>query len=327
VRFVLEGSVRKAGNRVRITAQLIDAGSGGHLWAERFDRDLTDIFATQDEVVEKIVGTLAVTLTKGEEQRLRRHGTGDVEAYETWLRARALLSRGTRDSVAQAQAMYRRAIELDLNFAAPHAGLALAFISEYVSGWAADPAQALDEAERWARRAVELNEQEPLSHMALGAVLLWRRDHEGALAESRRMLALDPNFAQGHAAAGLGLMYAGRAAEALEPIALAMRLDPLYPPMVLHFLAQANFSLGKYEIAAQQLVERIARNPGTDASRMLLASCYGHLGRVDDARAAWTELLKVNPEFSLDQRARVLPYKDARDFERIAEGLAKAALP
>jgi adenylate cyclase len=223
--------------------------------------------------------------------------------------------------------MYRRAIELDLNFAAPHAGLALAFISEYVSGWAADPAQALDEAERWARRAVELNEQEPLSHMALGAVLLWRRDHEGALAESRRMLALDPNFAQGHAAAGLGLMYAGRAAEALEPIALAMRLDPLYPPMVLHFLAQANFSLGKYEIAAQQLVERIARNPGTDASRMLLASCYGHLGRVDDARAAWAELLKVNPEFSLDQRARVLPYKDARDFERIAEGLAKAALP
>lgn len=327
VRFVLEGSVRKAGNRVRITAQLIDAGSGGHLWAERFDRDLTDIFATQDEVVEKIVGTLAVTLTKGEEQRLRRHGTGDVEAYETWLRARALLSRGTRDSVAQAQAMYRRAIEIDMNFAAPHAGLALAFISEYVSGWAADPAQALDEAERWARRAVELNEQEPLSHMALGAVLLWRRDHEGALAESRRMLALDPNFAQGHAAAGLGLMYAGRAAEALEPIALAMRLDPLYPPMVLHFLAQANFSLGKYEIAAQQLVERIARNPGTDASRMLLASCYGHLGRVDDARAAWTELLRVNPEFSLDQRARVLPYKDARDFERIAEGLAKAALP
>ena len=105
--------------------------------------------------------------------------------------------------------------------------------------------------------------------MALGAVLLWRRDHEGALAESRRMMALDPNFAQGYAATGLALMYAGRAAEALEPIAMAMRLDPLYPAMVLHFLAQANFSLGKYEIAAQQLVDRIARNPGTDASRML----------------------------------------------------------
>jgi adenylate cyclase len=120
---------------------------------------------------------------------------------------------------------------------------------------------------------------------------------------------------------------AGRAAEALEPIAMAMRLDPHYSGMVLHFLAQANFSLGKYEIAVQQLVDRIARDPGTDASRMFLASCYGHLGRVEEARAAWTELLKVNPDFSVMQRARVLPYKDAGDFQRIAEGLAKVGLP
>ncbi len=327
VRFVLEGGIRKAGNRVRITAQLIDAGSGGHLWAERFDRDLTDIFSTQDEVVEKIVGALAVTLTKGEAQRLRRHGTGNVEAYESWLRARELLARGTRDSVVQARAMHRRAIEIDPNFAAPHAGLALSAISDYASDWALDPAQALDEAERWARRAVELDDQEPVSHMALGSVLLWRRDHDGALAEFRRMIALDPNFAQGYAATGLALMYAGQAAEALEPFAMAMRLDPHHPAMVLHFLAQANFSLGQYETAAQQLVERIARNPGTDASRMLLASCYGHLGRVEEARSAWAELLKVNPEFSLMQRARVLPYKDAGDFQRIADGLAKAGLP
>ena len=305
VRFVLEGSVRKAGNRVRITAQLIDAGSGGHLWAERFDRDLTDIFSTQDEVVEKIVGALAVTLTQGEEQRLRRRDTGNVEAYECCLRARGLLGRGTRESIAQAKAMHRRAIEIDRNFAAPHAGLALATISDYASGWALDPAQALDEAQTWARRAVELNDQEPVSHMALGAVLLWRRDFEGALAEFRRMMALDPNFAQGYGASGLGLTYAGRAAEALEPIAMAMRLDPHYPAMLLHFLAQANFSLGNYETAVQHLVERIARNPGTDASRMFLASCYGHLGRVEEARAAWAALLKVNPDFSADAaRAR-----------------------
>src|SRR5215510_140810 len=327
VRYVLEGSVRKAGNRVRITAQLIDAASGGHLWAERFDRDLTDIFSTQDEVVEKIVGALAVTLTKGEEQRLRRRDTGNVEAYESYLRARGLLARGTRESIAQARAMHRRAVEIDSKFEAPHAGLALAAISDYASGWALDPAQALDEVETWARRAVELNDQEPVSHMALGAVLLWRRDHDGALAEGRRMIELDPNFAQGHAATGLTLTYAGRAADALERIAMAMRLDPHYSDMLLHFLAQANFSLGKYEIAAQQLVDRIARNPGTDASRMLLASCYGHLGRADEARAAWAELLKVNPDFSLMQRARVLPYKNAEDFQRIADGLAKASLP
>src|SRR5262249_31093839 len=154
-------------------------------------------------------------------------------------------------------------------------------------GWALDPAQALDEAETWARRALELNDQEPGGHLALGSVLLWRRDHDGALAECRRMIDLDPNFAQGYTATGLALMYAGRSAEALEQIAIAMRLDPHYAAIVLHFLAQANFSLGRYETAAGQLVERIARTPGTDASRMLLASSYGHLGRAEDARAIW----------------------------------------
>jgi adenylate cyclase len=327
VRYVLEGSVRKAGNRVRITAQLNDAGSGGHVWADRFDRDLTDIFSMEDEVVEKIVGALAVTLTQGEERRLRRRGTSNVDAYEVWLRGRELLTRGTRESVAQARAMYRRAIEIDPNFPAPHAGLALAAVADYVSDWALDPAQALDEAERWAGRAVELNDQEPVSHMALGNMLLWRRDHDGALAECRRMIELDPNFAQGYTATGLALMYAGRSAEALEPIAKAMRLDPHHAPIVLHFLAQANFSLGEYETAAQLLVRRIARTPGTDSSRMLLASCYGHLGRAEDARITWAGLLKVNPDFSLEQRARVLPYKDPADFQRIAEGLAKAGLP
>jgi adenylate cyclase len=327
VRSVLEGSIRRAGKRVRITAQLTDTATGGHLWADRYDRDLTDIFEVQDEVVEKIVGALSVTLTQGEQQRLRRHGTSNVEAYECWLRARALLTRGSRESIVQARAMYRRAIEFDLNFAAPHAGLALAAIADHASGWALDSAQALLEAERWARRALELNDQEPVSYMALGNVLLWRRDHAGALAEFDRMIALDPNFAQGHAATGLALTYAGEPARALEPFAIAMRLDPHYPDIVLHFLAQANFSLRKYEIAAQQLIDRIARNPGTDASRMLLASCYGHLGRAEDARAVWAELLKVNPDFSLTQRARVLPYKNAGDFQRIVEGLAKARLP
>jgi adenylate cyclase len=327
VRFVLEGSIRKAGNRVRITAQLIDAGSGGHLWAERFDRELTDIFATQDEVVEKIVAALAVNLTQGEAQRLRRRGTTSVEAYEAWLRARELLGRSTREAIAQAKAMYRRAIEIDPNFAAPHAGLSLATISDYVSDWAADPEEALDEAERWARRALELDDQEPVSHMALANVSLWRRDHDAALDECRRMIELDPNFAQGHSATGLALMYAGRAAEALEAFAIAKRLDPHSPSIVLHFVAQANFSLGRYEAAAQHLLERIARTPATDSSRMLLAACYGHRGRVDEARAAWAELMKINPDFSLAQRARVLPYKEPRDFQRIADGLAKAGLP
>ena len=124
-----------------------------------------------------------------------------------------------------------------------------------------------------------------------------------------------------------GVLAAAQKKTSVVVAALATRLDPHYSPIVLHFVAQADFSLGHYETAAQRLLERIARTPGTDSSRMLLASCYGHLGRAEEARAAWAELLKVNPDFSLVQRARVLPYKDASDFQRIAEGLAKAALP
>jgi adenylate cyclase len=327
VRFVLEGSIRKAGNRVRITAQLIDATNGGHLWAERFDRDLTDIFSTQDEVVEKIVGVLSVTLTKTEEERLTRRGTSNVQAYEFWLRARDQFSHATRESVVEGKALHRKAIEADPRFAAPHAGLALAGISEYASGWADDPERTLDEAERWARRALELDPQEPVSHMALGNVYLWRRQHDAALAEFRQMTAIDPNFAQGHMATGLGLMYAGQPAEALDAFAFAMRLDPHFPAIVLHFVAQAHFALGDYESAAKLLDQRIARNPATDSSRMLLAACYGHLGRIDEARAAWAKMLEVNPDFSLAQRQQVLPYRDVREFDRITEGLAKAGLP
>jgi adenylate cyclase len=327
VRFVLEGSIRKVGNRVRVTAQLVDAGSGGHLWADRFDRDLTDIFATQDEVVQKIVSALAVKLTRGEERRLRRGGTRNVEAYEAWLRARELLARGTRDAVVQSRAMHRRAIEIDPNFAAPHAGLAFGVVADYVNAWTAEPEQALEDAERWARRAIELDVQEPIGHVALGNVLLWQRNHDAALAALARAVELDPNYAQGHTLTGMTLMYSGRAAEALESFATAMRLDPLYPNVLLHFLAQAHFSLGDYEIAARHLLDRIARNPDTDASRMLLAACYGHLGRAEDARAMWADLLKVNPGFSLTQRARVLPYKDPEDFQRIAAGLKRAGLP
>lgn len=163
--------------------------------------------------------------------------------------------------------------------------------------------------------------------MALGNVLLWRRDHDGALAEFGKMITIDPNFAQGHTATALALMYSGQAAEALESFAAAMRHDPHFPAIVLHFVAQAHFALGNYDTAAKHLIERIARNPGTDSSRMLLAACYGHLGRIEEARAMWAELLKVNPDFSLQQRERVLPYKNARDFERIAQGLEKAGLP
>lgn len=327
VRFVLEGSIRKAGNRVRITAQLVDAESGGHLWADRFDRELNDIFATQDEVVHKIVEALAVKLSRVEEQDLKRGGTRNLEAYESWMRARQLMGVGTSETIAQSRALNRRALELDPNFSAPHVGLAFAAVADYVNAWVPDPSGALDEGERWARRAIELDERQPGGHVALGNVRVWQRRHDEALSELHRAVELDHNYAQGHALLGMALMYSGHQTEALEALGAAMRLDPHYPNILLHLAAQAHFSLGQDGIAASHLVERIARNPNTDASRMLLASAYGHLGRLEEARAAWSGLLEVNPGFSVVQREGVLPYKDTRDFQRILDGLAKAGLP
>ncbi|MGH8428768.1 MAG: adenylate/guanylate cyclase domain-containing protein, partial [Solimonas sp.] len=225
VRFVLEGSIRKAGNRVRITAQLVDAESGGHLWADRFDRELADIFATQDEVVQKIVEALAVKLNRVEAQDLRRSGTVNVEAYECWLRARQFLGRGTPETVKQSRALNRRALELDPSFCPPHVGLAFAAVADYVNNWVADPAQALDEGERWARRGLELDGRHPGGYVALGNVLVWRRRYDDALAALRRSVELDSNYAQGYALLGMAQMYSGRAEQALEALATAMRLD------------------------------------------------------------------------------------------------------
>jgi adenylate cyclase len=223
--------------------------------------------------------------------------------------------------------MHRRALEIDPHFAAPYAGLTFVALADYVNAWTDDAEAALDEAEQWARRAIELDDREPAGYVALGNALVWRRRHDDALVQLNRAVELDPNYAQGHALVGMALMYAGHAAEAVEPFATTMRLDPHYPNVVLHLVAQTHFSLGQYETAIRHLLDRINRNPNTDASRMLLAAAYGHLGRAEEARAAWAALLEVNPDFSLAQRARVLPYKDPADFQRIVEGLAKAGLP
>ena len=207
VRFVLEGSIRKAGNRVRITAQLIDAGSGGHLWAERFDRDLTDIFATQDEVVEKIVGALAVTLTQGEQQPAPRRAPS-IEAYECWLRARELLGRGTREPWCRpGRCTAARSSSIRISRRPMPAWRSRR--SPITSTAGRPTRRGAGRGERWARRAIELDEHEPVGHGAGQRAALAAR-YDEALAELHRAVELDPNYAQGHALLGMALMYAGR---------------------------------------------------------------------------------------------------------------------
>ncbi|RUW55408.1 adenylate/guanylate cyclase domain-containing protein [Mesorhizobium sp. M1A.F.Ca.ET.072.01.1.1] len=326
VRHVLEGSVRKSGNRVRITAQLIDATSGGHLWAERFDRDLTDIFAVQDDVTQQIVGALALNLTEGDRQRLAPEYARNTQAYDYFMRGRELWHRLTKETNVAARDLLQRAIELDPKFASAHAFLALTHGLDYLNRWSASPPESMAQAEEAATRAVTLDDSDPWAHWALAIVKLYTRRHDEAINEAEHAIALNPNFAEGHVILGESLHYSGRSEEALESYARGKTLNPYFPDVLLHFQALASFQLGRYEEAVDLLLQRLARNAVTDVSRALLAASYGHLGRFAKARRAWQEVLRINPDYSLDYRRKVLPYKNPADFELIVDGLRKAGI-
>jgi adenylate cyclase len=326
VRYVLEGSVRKSGNRVRITSQLIDASTGGHLWAERFDRDLNDIFAVQDDVTRQIVAALSLNLTQGDRRRLMAEHTDNMEAFDGFLRGRELWWRHAKEPNVQARELLQRAIELDPNFAPAYAWLAAAHVNDYVSGWSASPSRSLELALEAGTRAATLDERYPYAHWALAMINLWMRRYDAAIRAAENSIALNPNFADGYNSLGVILHYVGRSEEALHCFERSAALDPICPGMVLHFHGQTYFQLGRYEEAAAVLKRRIFRFPDTDASRVLLAAAYGHMGRLDEARAAWREALSVNPDYSLEHRRKVLPYKNADDFEAVVSGLRKAGL-
>ena len=326
VRYVLEGSVRKSGNKVRITAQLIEATSGGHLWAERFDRDLTDIFAVQDDVTSRIVAALALNLSEGDRRKLAAEHTDNLEAYDCFLRGRELWLRQSKEPNAQARELLQHASELDPGFAPAYAFLSTAHMIEYINRWSVSPLQSAERAQEAARRAVDLDGEYPAARWAMAGVNLWARRYDEAIGEAERSIALNPNFADGHSFLGVILHYVGRSEEALQCFDRAVALNPYFPDVWLHFQAQAAFQLGRYEAAIGLLQRRIALNPDTDTSRVLLAASYGETGRFDEARAAWREAFRVNPGYSLEHRRNVLPYKNPDDFERIVEGLRKAGL-
>jgi adenylate cyclase len=327
VRYVLEGSVRKAGNRVRITAQLIDGTSGGHVWAERYNRDLHDIFEVQDEVTGQIVAALKVHLTPAERRRVESRGTNNIEAYDHFLRGRQLFWQVSRESVGQAQVLFEEAIRLDPAFSLAHAYLGFTHAVQSVSRWSADPEGSLELAQKLVERALTLDPMEAEAHYVQGIVHLWHhRQVDRAIADAERAIALDPGFARGYGSLGEALHYAGRSEEALEHFATMARLDPHYPGTYQHFLAQSLFALERFEDAVRALQTRLARQPRSDASRVLLAACYGHLGRAEEARAEWQEALRINPDYSIEHRRQILPYKNPADFERVVGGLRKAGI-
>lgn len=326
VRFALEGSIRKAGNRVRITAQLIDGATGGHLWAERYDRDLADIFSVQDEVTREIVMALAPKLAATETENVSREPTRNLEAYDYFLRGREQWWRFTKQANAEAQAMFEQAIELDPSFAAAYAWLAGSHLVDAVNQWSESVERSVKLHAELVRRAVALNDEDPFARVQQGFAYLMARQHESAIAEVEKAISLDPNFAHAYFDLAWALHYAGRPADAIEKLDQAARLDPHFSDTIFHLRALACFQSGRYEDALTNLKRRLIRNPNTDVSNVLMAACYGHLGRAAEAQAAWREALRINPNYSVEHKRVLLPYKNAGDFEHVVDGLRKAGI-
>ncbi|MBI3801928.1 MAG: tetratricopeptide repeat protein, partial [Deltaproteobacteria bacterium] len=330
VRYVLEGSVRKAGDQIRITAQLIDAIQDYHLWSERYDRPLQDLFALQDEIRQKIMTALKVKLTPEEHLRFQHAPTNNLEAYDFYLRGlksglRALYERN-KEANEQARQMFEKAIELDPQYAGAYAWLGGIYWLDWFYQWNKNRGQSLERAFELGQKAVALDDSLPVSHRVLGQVYLWKNQYDQAVAEAERAVALDPNDADGYVTLGGILINAGRPEEAIALIEKAMHLNPHYPPVYLHSLGFAYREAGRYEEALAPLKKAITLNPNFGPAHLNLAACYAELGRQEEARVEVGEVLRLNPNASLEGFKQISPYKNPADLERWLDRLRKAGL-
>jgi adenylate cyclase len=324
VRYVLEGSVQKASDRLRINAQLVDATSGAHVWAERYDRPLQAVFTVQDDITQQIILALRVEILEAELERVRRIPTGNLNAYDSVLRAMASLSRPTKETDAQARQMAERAIELDPHYAGGYMAMSWVYFHQWLWQWSPDPS-ALERSAEMAQRAIALDDSDPVVHLTLGCAHLFHRQHEQAIAEMERAIALDPNYADAHIWMTLILNYVGRPDEAIGWAEKAMRLNPHYPGWYLNFLGMAYVLARRYDEALIVLKRALTLTPNLD-THILLASLYSQLGREEEARAEAAEILRMSPNFSVDAWGQILPFKDPAVLERGLAALRKAGL-
>jgi adenylate cyclase len=325
VRYVLEGSVRKSENHVRITAQLIDATTGYHLWAEHYDGELKDIFALQDGITQKIVTALSPKLTAAERSRPGRQETNSIEAYDHFLRGFALYYEFRKASNAAARQMFERAIALDPNYAKAYVWLSWGYFIDWDFQWTEGPG-ALDRSLEAARKAVALDDSLSDAHTVLGWNSLWKKQHDTAIAELERAVSLDPNSEEAYGSLAEVLNFSGRPDEAIGFVKKAMRLDPNNAGWLVFTLAHSYFLLRRYDEAIAAMQDALRRSPDFLPASRMLAVVYAELGRDKEARAEVAETLRISPEASLERWRERMPYKNQVDLERFIAGLQKAGM-
>ena len=330
VRYVLEGGLRKAGNRIRVTAQLVEAETGKHVWAERYDRNLTDIFAVQDEVTEAVTIAIAPAIAAAEQQRALRKPLESLDAWAAYQRGLWHLGKNIAEDNALAHKFFRQAIDLDTNFGGGYRGLAYAQFQASAGGFRAfSLPETQSSAEALARRAVALDGTDAEARAFLGEMLLYRGDREGALAEAERALAMTPNLASAHGWRGAALIFSGRPKEGLTSLETCIRLDPRDPLLALRLnhVALGLYFCREYEAAIEAAKRGIRSHPDFPSTYRWLAAALGQIGRTAESKDALEKAIAVAPaSFDTFVRRRV-PWHRPEDHAHMLEGLRKAGLP
>ena len=326
VRYVLEGSVRKARDRVRITAQLIDALTGHHLWAERYDRNLEDIFALQDEITMRILTALRLTLTEGEQARVYDRSTENLDSFLKVLRGMHHLLRFNENDNVLARQIFEEAVPLDPENPVAYALLGWTHVMDVWYGSSESPGKSMERASELAQKAIALDETQDYAHSLLGHISLMMRQHEKAIAEGERAVALNPNGADAHAHLAMTLNYGGRREEATALFKKAIRLNPMPPNWYLTHLAFTYRLTGENEESIATFQKVLQRNPDDLWAQIGLTGSYSTDGREKEARAEAAEVLRTDPNFSLEYYAKTLPFKNQADTGLVIDALRKAGL-
>jgi adenylate cyclase len=326
VKYVLEGSVRRSGDQLRITAQLIDAMTGNHLWAERYDREMKDVFAIQDEITLKIINAMEVSLPGGEQAHLAVTSTNNLEAYLKVLQGIEYFHQMNRSGNTTAIERFKEAIAIDPHYAMAYTRLASAYWLETWLGFGKSPEECVRQGIEAAQKAISIDDALPYAHQVLGGLYLLKRDHEKAISEGKTAIILNPNSAEGYLWLGMTLTFAGNPEEAIPNHKMAIRLDPFAGSSHFMSLGMAYRETGRYEEAIAACQEAIRRQSNNVIAHLVLCSSYTMVGREDDARAEAVEVMRIDPKFSLERFAKVRPHIDPDNTARFVDSLRKAGL-
>ena len=326
VRYVLEGSVQKSGDRVRITAQLVDATTEHHLWAERYDRELGDIFALQDEITMKILTALRVKLTGGEQARIHARNTNNIDAYLIFLQAVHHFRKTHQEGNIMARKLGEEAIVLDSNFADPYRLLAWTHLEDVWFGWSKSSRESFKKAVELAEQSLALDNTNSQTVALVGHMSLLKRQHEKAIAEGERSIAIGPNSASNYQLLATTLRFSGRAAEAIPLLKKAIRLEPYTPANIYYQLGMAYNFTGQYDEAIAVLKKALKRTPDHLLSLLGLTIAYSLADHMKEARATAAEVLSVNPKLSVAYLERKAPYKHKADLKLSMGAMRKAGL-